>query len=78
MNSSLFREAYVNTTLVAEDTKSSPLLTDSSFGDLTIGALLDDYGNGTFFTGSIDDLAIYDRGLTENEILNLFGTGIIQ
>ncbi|MBN2588641.1 MAG: PD40 domain-containing protein [Sedimentisphaerales bacterium] len=54
------RYLYVDDEAVAQDTQSALL---SSTGSLIIGAG-NDLGTGTFFSGMIDDVRIYDRVIT--------------
>jgi len=61
-----YRHLYVDGTEVAKDTKSSTML-ESADGGLHIGA-----GNtldaGSFFSGLVDDVRIYDQALSAEEI----------
>jgi hypothetical protein len=65
---------YKNGVLSDEDQRSNPILTDGSRGNLDIGT----YGGGSFFDGWIDDLAIYNRALTDAEVTQLFRQTITQ
>lgn len=60
---------YQNTSLVKDETVSSALLDDGTQGEFTIGT----FGTGGFFfDGHIDDVTIYDRALSAQEITQLY------
>ncbi len=59
---------YRDGVLTNEGTASVNVMDDGSLGDLTIGT----YGGGFHFNGRIDDVAIYNRGLTAAEIQQLY------
>ena len=64
------RKLYVDAVLVASTSSTFPLATDT--GPLQIGK--DDYWTDThFFDGTIDDVRVYDRALTEKQIAELYG-----
>jgi hypothetical protein len=54
---------------------STPVLCDADYGtDLTIGNI----GNGTeLFSGTIDDVRIYDRALSSNDVVALYNTDTV-
>jgi len=59
---------YHNAVLTNTFNTSSTIITDGSLGDLHIGA----YGSGFTFNGRLDDIAIYNRVLTDAEITQLY------
>jgi Concanavalin A-like lectin/glucanases superfamily/IPT/TIG domain len=62
-------KGYQNGILAKETTVTSTvnILADGSLGDLEIG-----HWGGLYFDGSIDDIAIYNRVLSDSEITQLF------
>lgn len=63
---------YQNGVLTDEGNGAVTLLQDGSLGDFVLG----NYGGGFDFNGRIDDVAVYDRPLTDEEITQLFEQNI--
>ena len=60
---------YHNNVLINNQTSSSfDILDDGSKGNLTIGS----YGGGFLFDGNIDDVIIYNRALSTQEIQQIY------
>ena len=67
-------KVYVNGVLDASITASSTLRSGNSYATPTIGKHSDGSGY-VFLNGGIDDLSIWSRALTSNEITNLYNSG---
>ena len=67
-------KVYVNGVLDASITASSTLRSGNSYATPTIGKHSDGSGY-VFLNGGIDDLSIWSRALTTNEITNLYNSG---
>jgi hypothetical protein len=67
---------YHNNTLVNDLTVTQDvnILDDGTLGDLVFGA----YGGGFYFDGYIDDITIYDRALTHDEVLQLYSQTVTK
>lgn len=59
---------YQNGTAVNDVTQSKNIITDGSQADLTIGGTANYY----YFNGKIDDIAIYNRALSADEVTQLY------
>jgi hypothetical protein len=64
---------YINGVLQASDTETIAILYDtSSNGDVYFGQ---HGGSSQYFDGSVDDIRIYNRGLSANEVAALYSSG---
>lgn len=59
---------YQNAAVTHESTQPSTILSDGSKGDLVFGA----YGGGFFYDGLLDDVMIYNRALSAQEVQALY------
>lgn len=66
---------YLNGIMIKEDNLSNVLWKNSSAYDSYIGVWEGDYGFQTFFKGKIDDIAIYNRLLSDDEVKDLYHSG---
>lgn len=66
---------YIDGVLVADSTKSysNPFTADS---DLGMGAMFRDGAWKYYYTGLLDEVALYDRALTSSEVVQLYTKGI--
>jgi hypothetical protein len=67
-------EAGVAKTYLNGVLDSQVSVTLSGVGEVNIGSYMD--GSGNFFSGSVDDVRIYDRSLSLSEITDLYQTGV--
>jgi hypothetical protein len=63
---------YQDGNLTNDSVATSTVLDDGSQGDLLIGK----FGDNFFFDGSIDDIAIYNRALSDTEVTQLYNQTI--
>lgn len=59
---------YMDGEATHSGTIANNVMDDGSLGDLNIGR----YGGGFFFDGLIDDLTIYNRALSDSEVIQVF------
>ncbi len=66
---------YLNGVLDTTDTTSIPASINNSSAPLWIGAQYDLTNSGLYFPGSIDEVRIYNRALSQSEIADLYQQG---
>lgn len=66
---------YVNGAYNQINEEPTPLFVASSNPGLTIGAFLNQGNPERYFNGSVDDLRIYNRALTDTEVQQLYKSG---
>ena len=68
----IFMKTYYDDQLVASSPSNGMVLNNLGYSLLSIGMSIQANGNWDPFNGSIDDIALYNRALTQQEITNLY------
>lgn len=70
-----FMQMYVDGVLQSDNDTMSGNVTDSGYPDFNLGAM--HLSSGFMLNGSFDDVAVYNRSLTSEEVLEIYDRGAI-